>query len=82
MVILFGSESWVMSEAMTRTVKRNSYNILKSDHGEEGMDKHRRVMVDTGGRRGVEDGWNAYSRHIHRLQEGDSGTVGGYKTDI
>ena len=60
----------------------NPYRITKAYHGEEGAEKHRYYMGNTGGRIGVECGWGAYSIHIHCLRAGDGGAVVRYKTNI
>ena len=36
----------------------NPYKLPKESHREEGMEKHRRGVVNTGGRRVVEVSWN------------------------
>ena len=58
------------------------YRITKAYHWEEGSEKHRYYMGKTGGRIGVECGWDADSIHIYRLRAGDGGAVSTYKTNI
>ena len=58
------------------------FNFLKADQGQEGAEKHRWEMGDTGRQRGVDSIWNVDSGHIHWRQEGDSVAVGGSKTNL
>ena len=60
----------------------NPYKLPKEFHGEDGAEKHRQDVSNTGSRRGVQGIWNADSGHIHHPQEGEGGTVGGFKTNI
>ena len=60
----------------------NPYKLQNSDHREGGADKHRQYVGYTGGLRGVERIWNAYSIHIRRPQAGGGGALSGFKTDI
>ena len=60
----------------------NPCSITKEDKREEVQENYIRDMGDSGGRRGVEGGWDAYVSHIHWPQEGGSGAVGGSKTYI
>ena len=60
----------------------NPHKNATSDHREEGAEKHRRDVVDTGVRRGVEGIWNSENNHTHFPLAGYGSTVDGFKTNI
>ena len=60
----------------------NPYNLPKSDLGGDVAGKQIREFGNTSSQRGIEGSWNADSGHIHSLQAGYDGAVGGFKTNI
>ena len=61
---------------------RNPYNLPKSDHEEEGAEKHIWDVDNNGRRRVIEGILNEDSGHIHHPQAGGGGAVGVFKTAI
>ena len=60
----------------------NHVELLRHNMGKRGKYNHRWDVGNTEGRRGVEGGWDAYTRQIYRPQGGDSDIVGFYMSDL
>ena len=81
-----GSIDWILIVVHVggddRDSRVNPHELPNADHSEEGTEKYIWEMGNTGRQRVVEGIWNTERVHIHWTQAGNSGTVGGFKTNI
>ena len=81
-MLIFGSESWVLSTAMEKTSEGEHTGFPKKNQGESGTSDGGQEIGDTSGRGSAVSGGDIVGSHLNWLHTGDGGPVGGAAADF